>query len=576
MQTDRDHKFINGWMCALNGYTAGHFCLVFLLLFITMPVLTQSIHIEAEDGELEQVTVSTNGSGFSGSGFVTGFTNDQGQVVFRFPAESGLYNLSIGFATPNGSKGYDLEVNGKKSTGQFPATQQFKTHDAGKFNLNSGTNTIRIGKGWGWYHLDFIRLEPATISLPQKPPHTLLDTKATGSTKALFAWLISLYGEKMLSGQQSMDDIEYIETLTGKSPAIGVFDLIDYSPSRVEHGADPTGSVETWINWARANNGIVSLSWHWNAPMDLIDLPGQEWWRGFYTNATTFDLEAALANKNGIRYQLLLRDMDLIAVQLKKFQTLDIPVLWRPLHEVWGRWFWWGAKGPEPFIELWRLMVDRFTSHHELHNLIWVYTHQDMEWYPGDDVVDVVSMDIYTEQSSTMSGEWESTQQDFDGQKLVALSESGTLPEPDEVRTFGTWWSWFSTWSGDFIRSADTGLVREVFLDEDVLTLDELPDWRDFGQEAQNGIGADESGIQIFPNPSRGTATLLLDLAETTDVTITIYNVLGKIVYSRFYPLLTAESNLGSLQAINLASGVYLIRAGIGTRIVHKKFTVIP
>ena len=53
---------------------------------------------------------------------------------------------------------------------------------------------------------------------------------------------------------------------------------------------------------------------------------------------------------------------------------LDVPVLWRPLHEAYGGWFWWGACGPKAFEQLWRLMFTRFTQVHQLHNLIWVYT----------------------------------------------------------------------------------------------------------------------------------------------------------------------------------------------------------
>ena len=41
--------------------------------------------------------------------------------------------------------------------------------------------------------------------------------------------------------------------------------------------------------------------------------------------------------------------MDAIALQLKKVASNNIPVLWRPLHEAAGGWFWWGAKGAEPF-----------------------------------------------------------------------------------------------------------------------------------------------------------------------------------------------------------------------------------
>ncbi|MBN1763812.1 MAG: C10 family peptidase, partial [Sedimentisphaerales bacterium] len=183
-----------------------------------------------------------------------------------------------------------------------------------------------------------------------RPPKTLTDPQATDEAKSLMSFLVDHYSQKVLSGQQELQEIAYIYSITGKEPAVGAFDLMDYSPSRIEHGADPTGEVESYINWADTGGGIVSLSWHWNAPTDLIDEPDKEWWRGFYTYATTFDIEAVLADPEGERYQLLIRDLDAIAVELAKFQNAGLPVLWRPLHEASGGWFWWGAKGPGPFI----------------------------------------------------------------------------------------------------------------------------------------------------------------------------------------------------------------------------------
>jgi len=94
---------------------------------------------------------------------------------------------------------------------------------------------------------------------------------------------------------------------------------------------------------------------------------------GFMAKDTTFDLAATLASTYSPEYACLLRDLDAIAWQLKKFSEAALPVLWRPLHEADGKWFWWGAKGPEPLKALWRLMFTRFTGRHGLHNLIWVY-----------------------------------------------------------------------------------------------------------------------------------------------------------------------------------------------------------
>ena len=527
-----------------------------LIMIFCLPLWSADILLEAETAVLQGVQVSRSAPGYSGSGYVTGFDTDGDRVIFNFNTDGGLYELTIGYATPYGQKGFDLWVNGSKSTGLFPASSGvFLTYNAGKYLLNQGQNTIIIGKGWGWFDIDFISLDITQVEPPLKPPNQLIDKKATGSTRALFSFMIDQYGRKVFSGQFDMADIEYIRTTTGKTPAIGCFDLIDYSPSRIQYGANPFGSTENWINWVR-KDAIISLMWHWNAPADLIDQPGQEWWRGFYTDATTFDLATVLADKNSSRYQLLLRDMDAIAVQLKKFRSQDIPVLWRPLHEASGGWFWWGAKGADAFIELWRLMVDRFTSYHQLHNLIWVYTHGDSSWYPGDNYVDVVSLDIYTDPSSSMSGEWENTQKQFNGRKLVALSESGTLPDPDNIRTYKTWWSWFSIWTGSFIRDADKNLLIEVYRDADILTRDELPDWRKYSYPDSTPTDK-SSGMHINPNPCFDEATLVFTLSESANVRIRIYNVNGRTIINREAPNMGSGDQNIKINVQDLASGCY-------------------
>ena len=75
-----------------------------------------------------------------------------------------------------------------------------------------------------------------------RPPKTLTDPNATSETKSLMSFLVDYYGMQVLSGQQEMSEMNYIYSVTGKEPAIGVFDLMEYSPSRIEHGANPTGT----------------------------------------------------------------------------------------------------------------------------------------------------------------------------------------------------------------------------------------------------------------------------------------------------------------------------------------------
>ena len=493
----------------------GYYGIDYILLTpvsVAPPKITPLVNgrAEAEAGNLTGVTVATANAGYSGTGYVTGF-NGTNQVSITVNATGGLYDLSVGYASPFGDKGVDFQVNDEKGSGMFNATPVgYGTLNLGKFFLVDGLNTIVIRNGWGYYDVDYIQLTPTTVPLPVKPPKTLVDNRATPATLGLFSFMVDQYGSKMISGQQ--DDFQYVLDKTGKEPAIGAFDLMDYSPSRVERqpGFTPQYTSEAMINWAKKGEGrgIVSLSWHWNAPTDLIDTaPDKLWWSGFYTKATTFDLAAVLADKNGSRYQLLLRDMDVIALQLKKFQVADVPVLWRPLHEAPGGWFWWGAKGSGPFKELWQILYNRLTNYHQLHNLIWVYAGTDTlnpDWYPGDQYVDVVGEDIYSNAGASLSGNWSNALNQFDGRKMVALTESGNLPVIDKVRAFSTWWSWFSLWSGtDYIKKQPLDVLQSTYNSEYVITRDELPNWRPpvtLKVQYQNGDNGQLTNNQIKPN----------------------------------------------------------------------------
>ena len=58
---------------------------------------------------------------------------------------------------------------------------------------------------------------------------------------------------------------------------------------------------------------------------------GQERTSTFYTSNTDFNVSQAVI-PNTTEHIATVRDFDAIAVQLKKLQDSNIPVLWRPLH----------------------------------------------------------------------------------------------------------------------------------------------------------------------------------------------------------------------------------------------------
>jgi len=342
---------------------------------------------------------------------------------------------------------------GASSEVYFPASQTYDNIPAGQLLLQPGINTIEIISNWGWYLIDSISLKPSA----PRPPHDKIEPfpqnpSADTNARALYAYLRSIYGKKILSGQQDLAWADWITNLTGgKTPALVSVDLMDYSPSRTERGTVSTAVEDAITHHKRG--GIVSVLWHWNAPAGLYDTEENKWWSGFYTRATDFDIAAALSSTTNANYTLILRDIDAIAVQLKRLQTAGVPVLFRPLHEAEGGWFWWGAKGPEPAKKLWGLLHDRLTGYHGINNLLWVWNSLLPEWYPGDHTVDILSTDVYTQGNGPISAQYNQLVALGNDTKMIAAAEVGAAPLPELLQAYEAHWLWFAVWGDTFVNN---------------------------------------------------------------------------------------------------------------------------
>lgn len=483
--------------------------------------------IEAEDGtKTGTVSVENTISGYSGSGYASFKGEGDLTLTYHAPNE-GLFEIIVGYNSPFGDKKTELIVNGQ-GTGEISLVQStgFQEVSAGKVQLQSGDNTVKINLGWGWYNIDYIIVTSAEVGGSHQVEKILSNPNATPETQALMNYLVDTYGNGIISGQQERHDADWIYDQTGKYPALLGLDMMDYSPSRVEHGTS-SQSIEQALDWGQ-QGGIVQIHWHWNAPKDLLDEPGNEWWSGFYTRATTFDVAYALAHPDSEDYQLLLRDIDVISNQLKRLQDAHIPVIWRPLHEAEGGWFWWGAKGPEAYKELYRLMYDRMKNVHGLNNLIWVFNSESEEWYPGDDVVDIVTTDYYAPNGdyNPLVNKYDQLVSLVNGTKLVALAENGPIPDPDLLPLLGADWLYFMTWTGNSIRDGlqnDPQHLQKVYHSDYVITRDELPtDLYSYGLAPVAEVSYSKTGL----TNQDVVATI------TTNKQVTITNNDGKSSYT--------------------------------------------
>ncbi|MFC5652691.1 glycosyl hydrolase [Paenibacillus solisilvae] len=455
----------------------GYYGIEFVRLESDAPVADR---IEAESGVLEEgASLQTSGGNFSGEGYV--YFTGAGSLTLKYNAPAaGLYDLGVGYHSPFGMKVTSLLVNGAPTSAvTLEGTTDFVEIPVGKIMLQEGENTLRFEPGWGYYNIDYVTITATPPPKVHAVTDKLVNPNASPEAQALMSYLKDQYGSKIIGGQTTLSDAEWVHEQTGKYPALVAFDMIDYSPSRVEYGAD-SKEVEGMLDWA-GRGGILSLCWHWNAPSGLFgNEEGKEWWRGFYQEFTTFDLAYALSHKDSEYYQLILRDIDAISMQLKRLQDANVPVLWRPLHEAEGGWFWWGSKGAGPAKELYRLMYDRMTNYHHLNNLIWVWNSASADWYPGDDVVDIISTDVYNTPGdySASSNKYDALVNVVNDKKIVTMPENGPIPDPDLLQAYHADWSWFCTWGGVFIRDGEQNAlehVKKVFNSDYVITLDELP-----------------------------------------------------------------------------------------------------
>ncbi len=434
---------------------------------------------------------------YHGNGYVGGFKNPDDTVVFsvEIPAD-GVYDLS--FCTCTGSEtAYKINpviVDGA-SVGSITTQQglSFTESMLEGIYLSAGLHEIAAGTEWGYYFVDQLTVtagEPISDSVYEVTA-SLSDPDAFDNTKRLYRFLRDCYGKYTITGQycdkgKFGTEMTLIHDQTGEYPAMLGLDMIDYTPSRVEYGGGTGKSVDYALDFYCNSGGIVTMCWHWNAPSAyLINSGDHPWYSGFYAEHCTLDLDAVADGTDEAGKAALIADIDAIAAAMEPLKEAQVPILWRPLHEAAGGWFWWGDCKAESYLWLWNLLYDKLVHEYGMHNLIWVWNGQDPAWYPGDETVDIIGMDIYapahtyTSQSSTFSDltTWAGEN------KIIALSENGVMPDPELMQRDRAIWCWFCTWNGDFIQEyyratenyTEFTMWEKVYQSEDTLSLSDLP-----------------------------------------------------------------------------------------------------
>lgn len=435
--------------------------------------------IEAEECDLKgSLYTSDSRKGFSGDGYVTGFYGGSADLLeISLEIETNQhYDITICAASDVQITNH-IEVNGKK-------LQDFSIQGDGNFTritfygiyMNEGNNKITVKSGNENFDLDYLEVTnnetiyDTSFELPEEPANPDISAEAS----ELLNYMKDQFGEKIITGQFASNDknkeLELIYKTTGKYPAIRFGDIGGYSSSNTPSVSE----INAAADWAE-KGGIVGFMWYWNSPSETKS--------SVYSKETNFSLKAAMTDQDIAKMDIskinelyskglitleclnIIKDIDDVSQSLNTLAQKNIPVLWRPLHEASGEWFWWGSEGAEAYKWLYNLMYDRMTQYHKLNNLIWIWNGQSKDYLVDSDHYDIAAIDIYLDPGTEYSSRSEQylwLKKITESGKLLAISECSSLPSIDDMVRDNSLWSFFGLWFGDYITDP-TGNLSEIY-----------------------------------------------------------------------------------------------------------------
>ncbi len=303
---------------------------------------------------------------------------------------------------------------------------------------------------------------------------------ASPEAASLLQYIYGISGKQTLTGQHCVP-------LVGSLRLVGVHRQTKHYPAVFgqDFGFDAPGSWDG-INYRqqivdeairRHQEGfIITLMWHAVRPMDEEPVTFRESIQGELTEEEWQSLITPGTALNE-RWK---SQVDVIAWHLKQLRSANVPVLWRPYHEMNGEWFWWGKKaGDNGYKKLYRMLFERLVNFHGLNNLLWVFNTNEVKanvdphetYFPGHDVVDILATDVYTQGFDSLNYAQLLT---LAGDKPIALGEVGNAPTLEILKRQPRW-AWFMSWGDPEGTWREQEGLRAVYAGEEALTLEELP-----------------------------------------------------------------------------------------------------
>jgi mannan endo-1,4-beta-mannosidase len=325
-----------------------------------------------------------------------------------------------------------------------------------------------------------LTLVSVTTSAQSASPRKLVTQEASTEATELFNYLCSISGTNTLTGQhdQPLFKSAYYQRvyeITGSHPALKGMDFGFSEPNTLDGINFRQQLVDEAISYWK-DGTIITLMWHACPPNMEEPVTFPEGVQSKLTDEQWHELITPGSELNR-RWQ---SQVDVIAFFLKQLRDAHVPILWRPYHEMNGKWFWWGNKpGTQGYQQLYKMLFDRLVNYHKLNNLIWVFDANEIsgpwmapyrDFYPGHDFVDILATDVYRNNFQ---------QSDYDqllelgGGKPIALGEVGKMPTA-EILYKQPKWLWFMTWVESALYSNSRDELNALYNAENTLTREEI------------------------------------------------------------------------------------------------------
>lgn len=299
----------------------------------------------------------------------------------------------------------------------------------------------------------------------------LIDPNATPKTIALWNFLKAQYGNKMLSAGWAENNTAEMVECSGKYPAIFGQDMTSWVDERGTQWQNNWTDAINELKTAQLRGQILTVNWHWGMVSSKINgaYTADAW--GTPSVGDGPKLRMTIQQWNDIvtpgtnLYNAMIEDLDYhINGFLKKLvdaNGVPIPILFRPLHEIDGGWFWWtNGNDPSKTAQLFKIFKERVTNYHNMHNLIWIFNsavlNTNGSWppydaseyparqafYPGDNYCDLIGIDLYdfdpvnrssyVNSGKTFRDAW-NVMKGISPNKMIALCESESLPDVEKA-----------------------------------------------------------------------------------------------------------------------------------------------